>query len=76
MKNGYMYLIGTILIAGFLILLALLVLQAVPAPNSELLYLAVGALIGMVSAVVNYYFGSSKSSADKTELLVTRRKEE
>lgn len=64
-----MYLLGALVVAGFMCLLAILVFQGVPEQNSELLYLSVGSLIGMASAVVQYFYGSSKGSADKNELL-------
>ena len=64
-----MYLLGAILVMGFIILLAILVFEGIPEQNSELLYLAVGALIGMVGSVVNYFYGSSKGSSDKTEIM-------
>ena len=68
-RDIYTYLLGAILIAGFMILLAILVFEGIPEQNSELLYLAVGALIGMAGSVVNYFYGSSKGSKDKTDIM-------
>lgn len=75
-KNFYMYLLGTVLVTGFMILLAILVFEGIPEQNSELLYLAVGALIGMAGSVVNYFYGSSKGSSDKTEIIANGKKKE
>lgn len=68
-KEVYMYLLGALIVAGFFLLLYLLVYQAVPELNKDILNIVVGALIGMAGNVVNYFFGSSKGSADKNELL-------
>jgi len=65
----YMYVLGALIVAGFFILLYLLVYQSVPEINKDILNIVVGALIGMSGNVVNYFFGSSKGSADKTQLL-------
>lgn len=64
-----MYILGLALIVGFFWLLTSLVYQAIPEGNKDILNIAVGALIGMAMAVVNYFFGSSKGSADKNEML-------
>ena len=68
-KDVYMYLLGGLIVAGFFLLLYLLVYQGVPEINKDILNIVVGALIGMAGNVVNYFFGSSKGSADKTQLL-------
>ena len=68
-KNFYMYLLGTVLVTGFILLLAILVFEGIPEQNSELLYLAVGALIGFTGTVINYFYGTSKSSSDKNEII-------
>jgi drug/metabolite transporter (DMT)-like permease len=64
-----MYLLGIIILIGFMALLGILIFIGIPEQNSELLYLAVGALITMAVGVVNYFYGSSKGSADKTEIM-------
>ena len=68
-QDIYMYLLGALVVAGFFLLLYLLVYQAVPEINKDILNIVVGALIGMAGNVVNYFFGSSKGSSDKTQLL-------
>ena len=64
-----MFAMAVILILSFLILLALLVFQEVPVPNSQLLYTMVGVFGTMAVTVINYYFGSSKGSSDKTKII-------
>ena len=68
-KEGYMYLLGAIIVVGFFFLLYLLVYQQIPVENKDILNIVVGALIGSFTTVVGYFYGSSKSSADKTEML-------
>lgn len=59
---------GTIVV-GFFTLLYLLVYQSIPAENKDILNIVVGALIASFTAVVGYYFGSSKGSSDKNDIL-------
>lgn len=68
-KEGYMYLLGAVIVVGFFLLLYFLVYQQVPIENKDILNIVVGALIGSFTTVVGYFYGSSKSSADKNELL-------
>ena len=69
MKDIFQYVLGALIVAGFFTLLYLLVSKTVPEINKDLLNLVVGALIGSFATVVGYFFGSSKGSAEKTELL-------
>lgn len=75
-KEAYLYILGAILVISFMVLLALLIFRAVPEPNSELLYLVVGALIGFVGSVVSYFFGSSIGSKQKTDILANGKQEQ
>ena len=53
----------------FLICIYLLFFQPFPEASKDVLLIVVGALIAIVKDVYGYYFGSSESSARKTELL-------
>jgi len=68
-KDIFQYILGALITIGFFILLLSLVYSTIPADNKDLLNLVVGSLIGSFSTIVGYYFGSSKGSADKNELL-------
>lgn len=70
MKEIAMYLLGALVAIGFFTLLGLLIFQAIPESNNELLYLAVGALIAAFTTVVSYFYGSSAGSAQKTEAML------
>ncbi len=54
-------------IVQFLLVVGVYALRRTEATNAEMMVL--GAEIGFVSTVVNYYFGSSSGSARKSELL-------
>ena len=68
-KDIFQYVLGSLIVTGFFVLLIVLVYSSVPTENKEILNLVIGALIGNFGAVVSYYYGSSKGSADKTGLL-------
>jgi hypothetical protein len=55
---------------GFFGVLAYMLKFGAPQAGGEALMVMLGALGASWGAVMNYYFGSSKSSADKTQLLV------
>lgn len=57
------------LVVGFFALLYILVFVEVSQQNKEILNLVVGALIGTFTQVINYYFGSSVGSKEKTKML-------
>lgn len=68
----YMYVLGALIVVGFFVLLGLLIFKGVPAENKEVLYLVIGALISSFTGVVQFFFGSSKGSKDKTQHLVNQ----
>lgn len=68
-RNIFFYLLGIIIVVATLVTIGLLIFQAVPESNEKLLYLLIGQEVAAFLAVVNYFFGSSKGSADKTALL-------
>jgi hypothetical protein len=61
--------LGGLIIAGFFIVLAAMVARRLP-PGAETEFsIMLGALATMTAAVVNYFFGSSAGSREKTRLL-------
>lgn len=65
-KEIYMPVLGAVIVIGFFIVIGFLLSNA---KYESTINLAIGALLGAFGTVVNYFFGSSKGSADKTELL-------
>jgi len=71
-KTIFQYVLGSLIVAGFFVLMALLVYTAVPDQNKDLLNLVVGALLGSFATVVGYFYGSSLGSSDKNDLLTKK----
>jgi len=65
-KEIYMYALGALIALGFFVVMIYLIYSG---KYDNAVMLIIGALIGAFSTVVGYFFGSSKGSADKTELL-------
>jgi uncharacterized membrane protein YccC len=68
-KNLIMYLLGGLIVFGFFGLLGLLIYNGVPEQNADLLNVTIGSLLAAFATVVGYFYGSSKSSSDKNEML-------
>lgn len=68
-KEILMYVLGGLIVLGFLSILGLFIFEAVPEGNSTLLTAATGVLFAAFNNVVNYFYGSSLGSARKTELM-------
>lgn len=68
-KDVYMYILGAIVVLALVAISTLLIFHAVPVESKDALNIALGALIAAALAVVQYFFGSSKGSSDKTALL-------
>jgi len=68
-KEIYMYLLGAVVVLGCFGITSLLIFHEVPEGSRDALNICLGILIGLGASVVNYFFGSSKGSADKTQLL-------
>jgi len=72
MKNTreiLMYVLGVVIVTGFFALLYILIYDAIPETNKEILNIVIGALIGSFTTVVGYFYGSSIGSKNKDEIL-------
>jgi len=65
-KEIYMYALGALIAIGFFAVMLYLIYSG---KYENAVMLIIGALIGAFTTVVSYFFGSSKGSADKTELI-------
>jgi uncharacterized membrane protein YqiK len=70
-NNVLFYIIAILVTVGFVGVLGLFIFRAVPEGNSQALSITLGAFTGAFMTVVNYFFGSSKGSAEKTEAMIT-----
>lgn len=68
-KEIFMYVFAGLLMVFLFIFLFLIVTRSIPAENRDLLNTSAGVIFGWGSAVVFYFFGTSKSSADKNEIM-------
>ena len=68
-KDLLMYILGGLIVVGFFGLLALLIFNPAPIDNKDLLNITIGSLLAAFSTIVSYFYGSSKGSSDKNEML-------
>jgi hypothetical protein len=60
--------LAIITLVGVMLLLTVLLFRPLPTGNNELVYMAMGYLMGQaLGGVFGYYFGASKTEADKTK---------
>ena len=64
-----LYVLAWVVVAGFFILTGMLMFIDIPEGTSGVANLLFGALVAGFATVLNYFFGSSKGSADKNALL-------
>lgn len=65
--------LGGLIIGGFFVVLAAMVMRRLPVGAETEFSIMLGALATMTAAVVNYFFGSSAGSKEKTRLMAARR---
>lgn len=66
------WLMGTVAIIGLLMMLgviAALIFMQIPESNKELAYMSFGSVLTIGGAIFNYYFGSSRGSAQKDKII-------
>ena len=68
--------LGALIIAGFFCVLSAMLARAIPAGAETEFSIMLGALATMTAAVVNYFFGSSAGSKEKTRLMHPWRPDE
>lgn len=66
-KEIYMYILGALVVICDFAIVAVLVFRPIPVENKEIVMISIGILLGLSVNVVGYFYGSSKSSADKSE---------
>ena len=66
--------LGALIIAGFFLTLGVMVARRLPDGAETEFSIMLGALATMTAAVVNYFFGSSAGSREKTKLLSDKGK--
>jgi len=72
-KDINLYVLAWIVVAGFFGSFILLTFINLPEASGQAIFLLCGALIAGFGSVMNYFFGTSKSSGDKTAILAMKR---
>jgi ABC-type Na+ efflux pump permease subunit len=68
-KTVAKYVLAGLIVFGFFALLYMLIFNQIFTENKDILNIVIGALISAFTGVVAFFFGSSQSSQDKTDLL-------
>jgi len=63
------YILAWVMVIGFFALVGLLIFHELPKDQNGVIFMLFGALSAGFGSVIGYYFGSSKGSAEKTNLL-------
>lgn len=66
--------VGISCLSAFIFMLGTLTFRVIPPENREILIHILGIIEGAVMTLVAYYFGTSKSSSDKTKMLADKLK--
>lgn len=69
MKDKFQYALGACIVVGFFVLLGGLLFVAVPVENTGAFNIMLGILSGGVGTVIGYFYGSSKGSSEKNDIL-------
>jgi hypothetical protein len=72
MKNAkelYMYILGALIVLGIFTITWFFLYKEMPGANKDIMLMLVGAMLSQFANVVSYFFGSSKGSADKNEMI-------
>ena len=65
-RDIFFYTLGALIVVGFFIVLVVLMYTS---KSSESVNMTLGALLAAFGTVVGYFYGSSKGSADKNDLI-------
>ena len=72
-RESFMYILGGLITLAIIVVVGVLVFVAIPEQNQRVLDMCLGGLLVAFTTVVNYFFGSSRGSADKTEIMKNER---
>ena len=64
-----LYLLAWTIVIGFFALVATMIFVELPNSSNDVIFMLFGSLAAGFGSVIGYFFGSSKSSADKTVLM-------
>ena len=68
-RDYFLYGLAALVVLGYFALCGILMRYPLPAGSNEVVFMLFGGLAAGFGSVLQYFFGSSKSSSDKTALL-------
>ena len=68
-KDIFQYCLAAVIVSGFFFLVYFVFIKGLPPENKDVAYLLVGAAIAVFTSVVNYFFASTKGSAEKSDII-------
>ena len=71
-RDVFMYVLGALIVLAFFAVVVILLVVEMPKTNENMLYILLGTLVAKFGDVVSYFYGSSKGSSDKTEIMEKR----
>ena len=74
-KEVYQYTLGALTVLAFFAAVYISFTIDMPTPNKEIIYILIGSLVTKYGDVINYFYGSSKGSSDKTKMLNNNKTE-
>lgn len=71
-RDYFLYGLAALVVLGYFALCGILMRYPLPAGSNEVVFMLFGGLAAGFGSVLQYFFGSSKSSADKTQMLTQK----
>jgi hypothetical protein len=68
-KDIYQYALGAVIVMAFFAVIYLLIIIGIPLDNKDVLLIVIGALTAKFADIVGYFYGSSKGSSDKNDII-------
>lgn len=68
-KNSFMQILAIVVVLLTFAMIAVLQFRPLIQENKELLYTVFGIMLGWAGTIITYYWGTSKSSQDKTDMM-------
>ena len=72
-KQIFQYALGALVAVGLYWITYLLIMKAAPESNKDALLIVLGVLAAAFANVVGYFFGSSKGSSDKNDIIANNK---
>jgi dolichol kinase len=73
-NDVYMYVLGAIVVLGLIAITCIMIWVPIPPENENIIYMISGIFGAAFATVVGYFYGSSKGSKEKTEILKQNNK--